>query len=66
MTLLSSAKQVNILMIELTIEEAIALLKSISRFEGFLFSMPSSQTNAIEAELEYPVELLTKKLSEFS
>jgi hypothetical protein len=53
-------------MIELTIEEAISLLKSISRFEGFLYGLSSIPTDVIESELEYPVELLTKKLSELS
>ena len=49
-------------MIELTTDEALNLLKVLSKVEGFLFSLGSTQTQAIEAELEYPVDLLTKKL----
>lgn len=49
-------------MIELTREEAIALLKFLSQVDGFLMSI---RENNVAAELmEYPVNLLTKKLEE--
>lgn len=46
----------------LTREEALNLLKSLSRFEGFLYGFKQGDTQVIQSELEYPVELLSKKL----
>jgi len=50
-------------MIDLTREEALELLKVMARFEGFLLGLKDHETSAIQGELEYPVELLSRKLS---
>jgi hypothetical protein len=49
-------------MIELSKDEALHLLKIFSRIEGFLLGLESAKICNIEAEFEYPVNLLTKKL----
>lgn len=51
-------------MIELTRNEAIQILKSLSMFDGFLFGVKNDGVHAIAEQLVYPVELLTNKLSE--
>lgn len=49
-------------MIELTREEAILILKKLSRVDGYLLGI--SRSDVAANELEYPCELLAKKLSE--
>jgi len=48
-------------MIELTKEEAIDIIKAISRIEGFLFSVDDSCDIMVNAD--YAVNLLAKKLT---
>ena len=49
-------------MIDLTREEALNILKCLSRIDGFLFSGRSEGSIAIAEELEYPSNLLSDKL----
>lgn len=48
-------------MIEITREEALNILKTLSMIEGYLLTIKES--TYIAEELEYPVELLSSKLS---
>lgn len=47
-------------MIELTKEDALDILKALSMIEGYLFSVQNA--SPIIDIVEYPVELLSKKL----
>jgi len=49
-------------MIELTKEDVLIILKALARIEGFLFGVDESES--IYSELDFPVDLLTKKLME--
>lgn len=49
-------------MIELTREEALAILKELALLEGYIWTCEKS--NSILETMDYSVELLTKKLSE--
>jgi hypothetical protein len=49
-------------MIELTKEEAILILQTLSMFEGFLFSVEGQGARSIAELLEHPVNILTEKL----
>ena len=51
-------------MIELTKEEAILILQTLSMFEGFLFSVEGQGARSIADLLENPVELLAEKLKD--
>lgn len=51
-------------MIELTKEEATQILIALSMFEGYLFSVKDNGSCLIADQLEYPVQLLSAKLSE--
>jgi len=52
------------LMIELTREEVLSLLKTFSLLEGFLMGLKDNSVQYIQEELTYPVELLSNKLLE--
>ena len=47
-------------LIKLTPEETLDILKALSRLDGYLMALP--QTSAILCELYYSVELLSSKL----
>jgi hypothetical protein len=49
-------------MIEFTREEVLNLLKTFSIIEGFLMGAKDGSNQYILEELEYPADLLTKKL----
>ena len=49
-------------MIELTKEEALCILQTLSMFEGFLFSVEGQGARSIAEQFEKPVNLLAEKL----
>jgi len=49
-------------MLELTREEAINILRTLSMFEGFLFSVEGKGASEMNELLEIPVGLLMEKL----
>jgi hypothetical protein len=49
-------------MIALSTEEALNILRALSRLEGFLFSVDRS--GLVAEQLEHPVKILTDKLME--
>jgi hypothetical protein len=50
------------IMIELTREEALDILKTFSLLEGFLIGLQNNSVQYIQEEFTYPVELLSRKL----
>ena len=51
-------------MIALTREETINIIRALSRIDGFMFSISDHGAGPIAEELDYPVDLLVKKLEE--
>lgn len=51
-------------MIELTREEAISILKALSKFDGYLFSVKEHGAEMIAEQLDYPIDLLASKLKD--
>lgn len=49
-------------LINLTREETLNILKALSRLDGYLMAIPKSSD--IFSELDYPIELLTNKILE--
>ena len=49
-------------MIYLTHDEAINMLKVLSRFDGYLFGVKGDGASLIAEELDYPIRLITDKL----
>ena len=51
-------------MITLTNEEVTSILMTLSRIDGYMFSINSVGSDAIHEEIDYPVGLLLEKLRE--
>jgi len=49
--------------IEFTRGEVVNILKCLSRIDGFLFSVKCNGIHAMHEELDYPVNILTKKIT---
>jgi hypothetical protein len=48
--------------IELTIDEALTILKALSHVEGYLFGINHHGTDILFENIDYPIDILTNKL----